>query len=158
MYFQSKARNEGDTGIREQPGAEEEKRAENEGQKKQGEGMEGWKEVSGAGALGARSGVSETPASDTQLNDKGFYFVLDRGSVVKRGALDGCSCNRGTGPRNQLHFVRWLAGRNRHQSQWACGCQAGTGKSPAEAAGMGRTERMRGEPNKRLWKQTAGIR
>jgi len=48
MYFQSKARNEGDTGIREQPGAEEEKRAENEGQKKQGEGMEGWKEVSGA--------------------------------------------------------------------------------------------------------------
>jgi len=36
MYFQSKARNEGDTGIREQPGAEEEKRAENEVQKKTG--------------------------------------------------------------------------------------------------------------------------
>jgi len=48
MYFQSKARNEGDTGIREQPGTEEEKRAENEGQKKTGEGMEGWKEGSGA--------------------------------------------------------------------------------------------------------------
>jgi len=48
MYFQSKARNEGETGIREQPGAEKEKRAENGGQKKQGEGMEGWKKGSGA--------------------------------------------------------------------------------------------------------------
>jgi len=36
MYFQSKARNEGETGIREQPGAEKEKRAENGGQKKTG--------------------------------------------------------------------------------------------------------------------------